>query len=352
MLYKGTFKRDSRQIALDIERNGGELNGFTSEILTTYWCKMPSRHLNIALDVLSDMVKNPKFDEKELEKERKVIFEEMKLYKDNPSFYVVEKINQNLYKKPFGGSLIGTKKSMNSITRKIMVKKFQEVYKPNNIVLCVVGDADFKTLEKFAEKNFKKENGKIKKIKSEKQNLTQREFRKGIDQANFVFAYHVPVFNDKRNYAAILLNTLMAGGMSSRLFSEIREKRNLAYSVRGQFNIQKDFAYNSIYVGAKSESISIIKEIILREFEDVSKKLSETELKQVKEQVIGNYYLALEDSYIQMTNLLLNEANGNVKNTYEFERDILGVKLSEVREIARMALKNNSIFVLLPEKKR
>ena len=350
MLYKGTSKRSSKQIAVDIERNGGELNGFTSETITAFWCKMPSNHLNIALDVLSDMVKNPMMDEKELEKERQVIFEEMNLYKDNPLHYVFERIHQNLYKNPFGISIIGTHNSMNSITREKMLRKFQEVYKPNNMILCVVGDADFDHLEKFAEKNFRKENGKIKKVKLTEYNKSGVEKRKGVDQANLVFAYHVPCFNDKKSHAALLLNVLMAVGMSSRLFSEIREKRNMAYSVRGQSNIQRDFAYNSIYVGAKAENMPAIKKIIIKEFEEISKNLDEKELKQVKEQAIGNYYTALEDSHNQMANLLFNEANGNAKSVYDFEKDILGVKLKDVKEIARKAVKKNSSFVLIPEK--
>jgi len=90
MLYKGTEKRNSKQISAEIEKNGGVLNGFTDEELTAFWCKIPSKHIDVALDVLGDMVKNPKFDENEIEKERKVIFEEMKMYKDNPRLYVIE----------------------------------------------------------------------------------------------------------------------------------------------------------------------------------------------------------------------------------------------------------------------
>ena len=99
MLYKGTPTRDAKKIADDIEKRGGDLNGFTSEEITAYWCKMPSRHLNVALEVLSDMVKNPLFEEKELEKERKVIFEEIKMYHDNPHMHSLDEIQKLLYNK-------------------------------------------------------------------------------------------------------------------------------------------------------------------------------------------------------------------------------------------------------------
>src|SRR3989338_3964917 len=102
MLYKGTPTRNAKKISEEIEKNGGVLNGFTDEMVTAYWCKMPSKHLNIALNVLGDMVKNPLFDEKEFEKERKVIFEEIKMRKDNPGIHALDKIQELLYEKPLG----------------------------------------------------------------------------------------------------------------------------------------------------------------------------------------------------------------------------------------------------------
>jgi len=118
MLYKGTPTRDQKRISEEIEKNGGILNGFTGETITAFWCKMPSKHLDIALNVLSDMVKNPLFDEKELEKERKVIFEEIKIYHDNPMKHVFDEIHKLLYGEPFGIPIIGTYDIMNSIDRK------------------------------------------------------------------------------------------------------------------------------------------------------------------------------------------------------------------------------------------
>jgi len=347
MLYKGTPTRNAKKIAEEIERNGGDLNGFTDEEITAYWCKMPSKHLNVALDVLSDMVKNPLFDKKELEKERKVIFEEIKMRRDTPKIYVHDEIQSYLYEAPFGNTLIGTVKTMNSINREKLVEKFTEIYQPNNMVLCVVGDADFKQIISFAEKTFGKKKGKVSQLKLKLKNKAEIEKRKGIDQANLVFAYHVPVSKSKKNYAAIVLSTLMAGGMSSRLFSEIREKRNLAYAVKGEANINKDFAYNSIYVGTTKENVGKVKKLILKEFEKVTNSLSEKELKQIKEQLIGNYQISMEDSQMQMIYLLLSEIHGNAKDFYDFEKNISAVKLEDVKKLAKM--KNYSFFALVPE---
>ncbi|KHO52972.1 MAG: Peptidase, M16 family [archaeon GW2011_AR13] len=312
LLYKGTPTRDLKKISEEIEKNGGELNGFTGEEVTAYFCKMPSRHLKIALDVLSDMIKNPLFDEVELEKEREY-------------------------------------ETMNSINRKKIVKKFNEIYQPNNLVLAVVGDADFDEIIKFAEKNFSKEKGIIPKIDIQLKKDFKIEEREGIDQANLVFAYHSPLVDDEKNYAAQVLTTLMAGGMSSRLFQEIRAKRNLAYAVKGEADISKDFAYSFIYVGTNKENVEKIKNLILDEFKKVSNKLTEDELNQVKNQLIGNYQISMEDSQDQMVNLLVSEIHGDAFSFYDYENHINSVKLKDVKELAKSVIDNYSFFALVPK---
>src|SRR3989338_9892547 len=231
LLYKGTKTRTSKQIGEEIEKNGGELNGVTSGEITAYLCKMPSKHLDIALNVLADIIKNPVFDEKELEKERKVIFEEIKMYKDNPQMHSISEIQKLLYTGTLEINLTGTFESMNSIDRKKIIEKFKQIYEPNNFILSVVGDADFEQIVNFAEKNFGDRRSQIPKQKFELKNESKTEEREGVDQANLVFAYHVPTASEDECYAAKVLSSLMARGMSSRLFEEIREKRNLAYAV-------------------------------------------------------------------------------------------------------------------------
>ena len=349
MLYKGTKKRTYKQISKLIEKNGGVLDGFTDESLTAFWCKIPSTKLSVALNVLGDMVQNPKMDPKELNKERQVIFEEMKIYHDSPSHYVFDGIQECLYSKPLGEPLIGTPTTMNGLNRKDLMKKFIKVYKPNNMILCVVGDADFEEILKFAEKNFK---GKTKKPKKQKiilKNGQKIETRKGIDQANMVFAFHSPLSKDPKIYAAKILITLMADGLSSRLFTEIREKRNMAYSVQGGMSTSKDFSYSYIYVGAMKKNIEKIKKLILEEFRKVSTNLTEKELKETKQQLIGNYDISLENSVNHNHNLLMAEVDGNAKTYYDFEKKIRAVKLKDVKNLAKIPLKKYSFFALAPE---
>jgi predicted Zn-dependent peptidase len=349
MLYKGTDKRDSKKISEEIEKNGGILNGFTDEELTAYWCKMPSKHLDVALDVLGDMVRNPKFDETEIDKERLVIFEEMKMRKDNPSVYVMDKIQSMLYSGDFAFSLVGTEKSMSSIGKKELVDKFHKLYCTENLLLCVVGDANFKTLCNFCEKNFRKFAGKIPERKIILANRHAVEKRKGIDQANLLFSYHVPKANEEKSYAAQVLNCILAGGMSSRLFQEIREKRNLAYAVRGSSTCAKRFGYNSIHVGTSKDRIKQIENLIVIEIKKFVKSGDEKELREAKEQLMGNSRISREDSQGQMIDLIYNEIWGKAEQSYEYEKQISQVKLSDVKEIAKQAIKNYSFLALIPE---
>lgn len=349
MLYKGTLTRNMHEITSEIEKNGGEINGFTSEEIVAYWCKMPSDNLNLALDVLLDVIKNPKFDAVELDKERQVIIEEIKLHKDNPLLYVIDEIQKCLYEGTLSENLSGTYESMNLIDRKKLVEKFRQIYTPNNLILCVVGNANFDEIVDFAEKNFDDKKSEVPEMEIKIKNEEKIEKRKGIDQANLMFAYHVPLANDKKSYAAEVLNCLMAEGMSSVLFNEIREKRNLAYGIKGEANINKRFAYNAIYVGTTKEKIKEVKEVILAEFDRVSKELSEAELNEVKKQLIGNYHISMEDSHNQMVQLFLSEIAGNAEEFYKFEKNISDVSMEEVKELARKVREKYSFFALVPE---
>lgn len=353
MLYKGTKKRTAREIAFEIEKNGGDLNGFTSEEITAFWCKLPSDKAKIGLEILSDMIKNPLFDPIELEKERKVIFEELRMRKDNPRIYVFDKTLESLYEKPFGLDLIGTYDSMNSISREDLIKKWKETYASDNLVLCCVGNIDFEKLVSFSEKTFEKSKSKVNSFKIKKKNKETIEKRKGVDQANLVFSTHGPLSNKKLNSAFFVLFSLMGDGISSILYSEIREKRNLAYAIKSEIDSSKNYCYGSIYIGTNKENIPKIKKIILEEFKKVSKNLSEKELKEIKTQIIGNYLLSLESSQRQMMNLLHSEiSEGGAENFYNFTKRIKSVSLRDVKKVASKIKKGNySFFALVPEEK-
>lgn len=348
MLYKGTKKRNYKQIAEELEKKGGILNGLTSEEITAFFVKLPSRFVNTGLDVLVDMIKNSLFDAKELEKERKVIFEEIKMRKDRPDVYVFDNIQKTLYTGSLEIDVIGTYETLKSIDRKKIVGKFKEIYSPNNLILCVVGDAEFDEIVKFAENNFGQKGKEIPEQKLGFKNGEKIETRKGIDQANLIFAYHLPL-DENKVYAGKILSEATASGMSSRLFQELREKRNLAYAVKGGWDSNKRFAFNWIYVGCIKENVELVKKLIVEEFEKFEKIFSEKELNELKEQIVAQYQISMEDSHEQMLNLLAQEVHSNACDFYKFEEKIRKVKLKDVNELAKIASEKFSFFALVPE---
>jgi len=350
MLYKGTLSRTSKEIVSEIEKKGGELNGFTAETMTSFYCKMPSKHIAIALDILGDMIKNSKFDLNELEKEREVIFEEIKMRRDNPHSYVLDKLHSMLYEGALGKDLIGTRETMNSITRDDIIKRMKDTYTPNNLILTVVGDANFSNIVEWAEKTFSLEKKEVPEYPIKLINKSKYETRKGIDQANMIFAFHGPLSNDKKYYAAEILMTLMAGGLSSRLFSEIREKRNLAYSIHGAIDSSKRYSFMYVYAGVSPKNIEKVRNLIIEEFSKVSQNIEKEELDLIKEQSIGNYLISMEDSQSQMLQLLSNEIDTKAEDFYDYEKNINEVKLEDVKEMASLAVEGKySLFALLPE---
>ena len=263
--------------------------------------------------------------------------------------YCIDKVNEYLYDGAFATPLIGTDKTLKSINRNELVKKFDQVYCPNNMILCIVGDANFDDIVNFAEKNFENNKGLVQQVKFSERNKEGIEERKGLTQSNLILTYHVPKANNSKSYAAEILNAILAGGMSSRLFHEIREKRNLAYSVKGDCDINKNYAFNLIYVGTNKDNVDKIKELIIEELEKVSHELGNKELQEAKEQLIGNYMISMEDSQNQMINLLYSEISNNAEEYYKYEKNILNVKIEDVKELAEKAFRQHSFFALNPK---
>ncbi|MFB6246575.1 MAG: M16 family metallopeptidase [Candidatus Pacearchaeota archaeon] len=350
LLLKRTSSRGPTEISAEIEDKGGSMNAMTSEEFTAYHCKLPSQHLDSALDVLSDAVKNPVFDSDDLEKERKVIFEEIKMHHDNPIRYVFDEIQDCLFTGTMGMNLAGTHETMNSLKREDLKRRFEEAYRPDNLILCVVGNADFDKVVQFAENSFSQEKSEVSEQEFEEKKESKTEEREGIDQANLVFAYHVPKAEEKGSYAAKVLSSLMADGMSSRLFEEIREKRNLAYAVKGGEDISKNFAFNFVYVGTTKDKVEEVKGLILKEFEKVAENLTGEELEKIKQKMIGSHKVSMEDSEDQMSNLIESEIESSAEEFYDFEENVSQVDLEEVKDLAKKVADGNySFFALVPK---
>lgn len=348
LLFTGTKTRTHEDISREIEKRGGVLNAFTTHELTSFWFKLPSEHIFSGLDILTDILLNPTFKKEKFEKEKKIILEEIKMYQDNPRTAIFQQIEKNLFEPPFGNLIIGSKETVSALQRNFVVNYFKEMYSPENYIVTLVGKADFKKVCEYLENKFKKENKKLSLQKIKKKNAHSIEKRPGIDQAHFVFALHGPLPNEKNFYTLQVLDAYLASGMSSRLFLEIREKRGLAYTVLSSIDAEKNYSTYSIYTGTTKEAIEEVKSIILQEFNNIQ-KMTEQNLKEAKERLIGLKRVLSEESTNVMTQLTYSELTGNALKYYQFDTKVNEVKLEEVKKLSQSLIKNYSTAIIIPD---
>jgi predicted Zn-dependent peptidase len=344
LVFKGTKNRDVVQISEEVENKGGILNAFTGEEITGFWNKLPSKHFELGADLCRDLVLNPLFEKKALERERKVILEEIKMYRDNPSTHVFEKIKEMLYERPFNLSIAGNLKTVSGLSREKVVDLFNSIYATNNMVFCVVGNADWNNVLNEANK-FPKTKKEIRDIPIVLKNGELVEKRKGIDQAHEVLGFHMPKLSDKNKYAAEIFDSILGGGMSSRLFQEVREKRGLCYSIRSHLEQSKDYSHEIIYAGTVKEKVNEIKKLVLKEIKKL-KELRPKDLTEAKERLIGLRQISKEKSDSTMIGLLQEEIGGDAGEFYSYEEKINNVKLKDVQELSK--LKGYSFVSLVP----
>jgi predicted Zn-dependent peptidase len=335
LVFTGTKTRTHEDISREIEKKGGILNAFTAQDVTSFWFKLPSEHLFSGLDILTDIMNNPIFDKEKFEKEKKVVIEEIKMYHDNPARFVHEMIEENLYDKPFGEGIAGSAETLFALNRDFVAKYFQDVYTTENYIVTVVGNADLNKICDYLEEKFNLRKRLQKKQKIVLQNKTSVEHRPGIDQAHLVFAMHAPMMNTREHLALQVLDAYLANGMSSQLFLEIREKRGLAYTVKGSINTEKNYSYYSIYVGTTKEAVPEVKKLILEGFAAVD-KMNEKNLQEAQEMLIGLNRVQAEESSNVMNELMYSELTGKAEDYYDYEKKIRTVTLAEVKKMAKV----------------
>ncbi|MBR9705082.1 insulinase family protein [Candidatus Pacearchaeota archaeon] len=345
LVFKGTKNRTVTQIPQEIEGKGGIINAFTAEEITSFWNKLPSKHFSLGADVSRDLAINPIFENKALERERKVILEEIKMYHDNPTSYIMEKIKEMLYKKPFSMSIAGTQKTVSGLSREKVIETYKQAYSTNNMIFTVVGKTDFETVLEEANK-FPKINKTINSIPIIKKNGKSIEKRKGIDQAHEIIAIHTPLLTDKNRYAVEIFDSILGGGMSSRLFQEVREKKGLCYAIKSHLEQSKEYSYLMIYSGTTKDKIKVIKEIVLKEIKKLG-ELKQTDFNEAKERLIGLKQVNKEKCDSTMIELLTEEIGGNSNNYYNYEDEINKVKLDDVKNLSN--IKGYSFAALVPE---
>ena len=337
MLFKGTRNRTSKQIASEIDNLGGQINAFTSKECTCYYVKLLDSHIDIGIDVLSDMILNSKFNEDDLDKERSVIIEELKMYEDSPEDLAYDLLTENIYKNdPLGMNIIGTEESLNRLNREKLLDYFNKYYVPNNSVIAISGNFNFDEIINKIEEKFKvwkkrDVNVDIKKAEFKSCFLTKN---KDIEQVNLAMSLEaVPIESDKEVYALAVINTVFGGSISSRLFQKIREEKGLVYSIYSSQSLYRKCGELGIFASMRNEHLKEVYESIIEEIKIMKKYyLTDQEIKESKEQLKGSYILGLESTSSRMMSigraLLLNN---KVESTDDILKSIDNVDRETVK---------------------
>jgi predicted Zn-dependent peptidase len=306
LIFKGSRKYSCRQIKESIEGIGGALNGFTSEEFTAYIAKFPANFFDKVLDVLSDMVLNPLFPPEEIEKERTVIIEEIKMYKDLPQSYVSQLLDELLWPKhPLGENIAGTIESVKALSRKDLCAFKEKHYSAPHILIAACGRLDQDEILGKIEKRFA--NTAVKKrddfigVKEHQGHPALKLFNKDTEQTHMALGFHSLERGHPDRHALGLLHVVLGGNMSSRLFNEVREKKGLAYEIGTGIARLHDAGAFIVHAGIDNRKVKPALEVILRELERVKEKLvTEDEFKRAKDFYTGQLALALEDTMDHM----------------------------------------------------
>jgi predicted Zn-dependent peptidase len=307
LVFKGTETRSAREIAETFDSFGGELNAFSAKEYTCLYGRVIDRHLEDALDVLTDMVLRPTISQKDIDSERAVVLEEINMHEDAPSELIHDIFDQNLFQgHPVGPRIIGSAASVRSITRDSLVGYWNESYAAANIVVAAAGNVSHNKLVEQMEAAFSDSSGKPRIREPRALRARKRIFvdSKETQQAHICLGLEAMTIDDPDRFVLGVIDTVLGGGMSSRLFQEIREKRGLAYSVysfRAQYS---DTGSLGVYAGTAPENAIGVIEIVRDEFDRlVEEGLSAKEIARAKEQLKGSTVLGLEDTTTRMNRL-------------------------------------------------
>ena len=356
MVFKGTKRRpDPLTISEEIESVGGMLNAATGRESTSYWSKVPSTHFALAFDVLADMLRESLVDQGELDKERRVIFEEIRSVQDVPEDLVHDVIDELVWDgDPVGREIAGTEETVGQITREGMIDYWQRNYSPERLVIAAGGDVQHADVVALAEKYFgdlrssaNQDEHAIATISQDVKRI--RVVNRETEQAHLCLSFPALSYNDPRRYTQSTIEAILSGGMSSRLFQEIREKRGLVYSVYAYFRGYADVGQGVIYAGTDLERVdetiqAIVEE--LRKLRDV--EVSAAELEHTKTLRKGRLLMGLEDSRSVASWIGSQEATyGEIRTPEEVMELIDQVTVEDVQELATELVREDRLNLAL-----
>ena len=355
MLFKGTQRRSARQIAETMDGVGGNLNAFTDKETTCYYAKVIDRHVPLALDVLADLFLKSLFDPAELAKEQRVILEEIKMYDDSPDDLIHDVFLQTMWRGAnLGDPTIGFADTVVKITAEDLRAHLRTHYAPNSVVVAAAGNVEHERFVELVCEQFADFEGACEPpvpecpVATPAANVRHRE----SEQAYAVIGTRGIDVRDERRYAASLLDTVLGGGMSSRLFQEIREQRGLVYSVYSFQAAYRAAGLFGVYAGTSPENVQACIDVILEQFARVrNEPIGADELQLAKEHLKGSLTLSLESTSARMIRLGRNElALGRHVTSEEIEERIDAVSSAEIQSLAHELLleKNLGLCIIGP----
>ena len=353
MLFKGTTNRTSKELAREIDNLGGVINAFTSKECTCFYVKLLDEHINIGIDVLSDMILNSRFDELDIKKEKSVILEELKMYEDSPDDLVYDLLLENIYKDhSLGMNILGDRQSLKNLKRESILDYYNEYYVPNNSIISICGNFKFEEIVKQIEEKFKTWQPKSVDTTTTKPNFNPCIVKKNkdIEQVNLAINLDaIPMTNNREVYALSVVNNVFGGSISSRLFQKIREEKGLAYSIYSSQTLYEDCGELGIFASTSTENIQEVYKSILEEIELIRNEyISPQEIHESKEQLKGSYMLDLESTSSRM---MSNGKNMLMRNKVDDEQDIIdyinAVEYDDVVKIIKKVFNTENMGVCI-----
>jgi len=308
MVFKGTKHRTAEEIARQVDSIGGNMDAFTAKECICFNVKVLDEHIPTALDILSDLVLNPVFDANDIVRERGVILEEIKMDEDNPDYLVHEIFTQNFWKDhPLGKPILGTKETVKRFERQTVLEAYARRFVPGNIIVSAAGNLDHEHFVELVTRHFEHmkpmKNGFHSSAPKIVSRITLRN-KKALEQVQLCLGVPAhPIAHEKR-HAGYVLNTLLGGGMSSRLFQNIRERQGLVYSIYSDLNPYRDTGCLAVYAGTSLASTVKVVQSVVSEFRKLkTEPVADEELRRAKAQLKGSLMLSLESSTSRMSNL-------------------------------------------------
>lgn len=307
MLFKGTKNRTAKQIAEELDAVGGQLNAFTTKEYTCYYAKVLDEHFDLAVDILTDMLFNSNIDEQDVEREKNVILEEIKMYEDAPDELVHDMFAKTIWSgHPLGRPIIGTSETVSSLNFESLRSFMKDNYIPNRMVVSIAGNISHeKVVEKLSPLFNQLSGEKFKRELQKPTHTSQVNCRgKETEQVHMVIGAPGLRLDADDLYIAQVINTILGGGLSSRLFQEIREQRGLVYTVYSYHSSYIDTGIFGVYAGLSKQNVNQAMELIFKEIKDITKNgVTNEELQRAKDQLKGNLFLSLESVNTHMSRL-------------------------------------------------